>query len=80
MHDDELHARLARLETLMNMVLQHLGIDPQTALSGPSAEIQSLIMQGKKIEAIKIYREQTGYGLKEAKDAVDAMERQMRGY
>ena len=29
--------------------------------------------QGRKIEAIKLYRQQTGVGLKEAKDAVDAM-------
>ena len=32
-----------------------------------------LIEEGKKIQAIKLYREQTGVGLKEAKDAVDAM-------
>jgi hypothetical protein len=31
-------------------------------------------MQGrKKIEAIKLYRQQTGAGLKEAKDAVEAL-------
>jgi large subunit ribosomal protein L7/L12 len=34
-----------------------------------------LIARGKKIEAIKIYREATGVGLKEAKDAVDAIAR-----
>jgi ribosomal protein L7/L12 len=32
-------------------------------------------MQGNKIEAIKLYREATGVGLKEAKDAVEAIER-----
>lgn len=80
MHDDELHARLIRLETLMNMVLQHLGIDANSALRGPSPEIQALIMQGNKIEAIKVYRYQTGVDLKTAKDAIDAMERQMRGF
>jgi predicted ATP-dependent serine protease len=32
------------------------------------------LMQGrKKIEAIKLYRQQTGAGLKEAKDAVEAL-------
>jgi hypothetical protein len=36
-------------------------------------EVQSLIMQGKKIQAIKVYRELTGVGLKEAKDAVEQM-------
>ncbi|NLX96112.1 MAG: hypothetical protein GXY83_08045 [Rhodopirellula sp.] len=36
-------------------------------------EVVSLLEQGKKIQAIKVYRERTGVGLKEAKDAVDAI-------
>lgn len=40
-----------------------------------SAAIQQLVSEGKKIEAIKLVREQTGLGLREAKDAVDAIER-----
>lgn len=39
------------------------------------AEIQRLIHSGNKIEAIKIFREAFGTGLKEAKDAVEAIER-----
>lgn len=39
------------------------------------AEIQRLINAGKKIEAIKVFRETFGSGLKEAKDAVEALER-----
>jgi len=38
------------------------------------AEIQKLIQSGNKIHAIKLFRETFGGGLKEAKDAVDAME------
>jgi ribosomal protein L7/L12 len=37
--------------------------------------IRQLIGQRRKIEAIKLYREKTRVGLKEAKDAVEAMER-----
>lgn len=37
--------------------------------------IVALLRAGQKIEAIKIYREATGRGLKEAKDAVEAIER-----
>lgn len=37
-------------------------------------EIQELIRQRKKIHAIKLIRERTGLGLKEAKDLADAME------
>lgn len=38
------------------------------------ARIKSLLGQGKKIDAIKIYREEFGVSLKEAKDAVESME------
>jgi large subunit ribosomal protein L7/L12 len=37
------------------------------------AEVRALKAQGKLINAIKVYRERTGLGLKEAKDAVEAM-------
>jgi arabinogalactan endo-1,4-beta-galactosidase/ribosomal protein L7/L12 len=40
------------------------------------AELQALVVAGRKIEAIKRYRELTGVGLKEAKDTVEAL---MRG-
>ncbi len=36
-------------------------------------EITSALAAGRKIEAIKIYREATGKGLKEAKDFIDAL-------
>ena len=42
------------------------------------AEIRDLIRHGRKIEAIKRVRERTGLGLADAKDAVEALERQMR--
>jgi kynurenine formamidase/ribosomal protein L7/L12 len=41
--------------------------------SSMEAEIVRLLEAGKKIEAIKVYRERTGVGLKEAKDAVEAV-------
>ena len=42
--------------------------------TGPEAV---LLRAGQKIEAIKSLRERTGLGLKEAKDAVDLLERQL---
>jgi ribosomal L7/L12-like protein len=44
----------------------------------PSQQLAELIRNGRKIEAIKLYRAQTGVGLREAKDAVDAMELRMQ--
>jgi ribosomal protein L7/L12 len=38
-------------------------------------EIRTLLETGQKIEAIKRYREMTGAGLAEAKEAIDAIER-----
>jgi ribosomal protein L7/L12 len=38
-------------------------------------ELIALLDQGQKIEVIKLYRERTGVGLKEAKDAVEAIQR-----
>lgn len=46
--------------------------DPVKSLAD---EIASLLAQGNKMEAIKLFRERTDVGLKEAKDAVEAMER-----
>jgi ribosomal protein L7/L12 len=38
------------------------------------AQVLDLIASGNKIQAVKRYRELTGAGLKEAKDAVDRIE------
>jgi ribosomal L7/L12-like protein len=42
------------------------------------AQISSALYAGKKIAAIKMYREATGAGLTEAKDAVELIERTLR--
>ena len=47
--------------------------NPTTADSEWMAEARRLKESGNKIEAIKLYREHTGLGLKEAKDAVEEM-------
>jgi hypothetical protein len=44
----------------------------QPGRPGLPAEFYALIQRGKKIEAIKMYRQLTGVGLKEAKDFVDS--------
>ena len=42
---------------------------------GLRAELLGLLQRRNKIQAIKLLREHTGLGLKEAKDAVEALER-----
>ncbi|MFG2528115.1 ribosomal protein L7/L12 [Streptomyces sp. NPDC048516] len=65
--------RLQRLERKVDLLLAQAGIcepeDPRMA------ELDALLAQGKKIQAIKVHREVTGSGLAEAKEAV---ERRMR--
>jgi ribosomal protein L7/L12 len=53
--------------------LEYLGKLPIQDFPGLEAEINDLLEQGQKIAAIKHYRDKTGAGLKEARDAVEAL-------
>lgn len=61
----------------LSSVPQGHGALPTQGPKGPSPELvleaRQLVASGKKIEAIKRWREATGLGLKEAKDAVEAL-------
>ena len=46
---------------------------PEHLANESDNELLRLLRSGNKIAAIKVYREQTGVGLKEAKDAVEAL-------
>ncbi|SEM30498.1 ribosomal protein L7/L12 [Streptacidiphilus jiangxiensis] len=80
--------RLAAIEEKLDLVLARLGTDfgaGSTAhledvvpTSDTDPEILELVRRGKKIQAIKVYRERTGVGLREAKDAVDRLDEQER--
>jgi hypothetical protein len=48
-------------------------LPPSDTLEG---RVLRLLQQGQKIAAIKLYREETGVGLKEAKDSVETLGRQ----
>lgn len=62
--------RLPRIEGKLNQIQRHLGI----AFEDKAGEmVRPLLLAGSKIEAIKEYRRITGVGLKDAKEAVDAM-------
>jgi ribosomal protein L7/L12 len=67
----ESSARSARIERKLNLLLRHGGIDPEQAV--PLSDRVKAIANdpGQTIEAIKAYREETGAGLAEAKDAVE---------
>lgn len=68
-------ARLKRMEAKLDLLLNKLEIEPPNMGSalGLSDEVRKLAEEdGQKIAAIKLHREQTGQGLKEAKEAVEA--------
>ncbi len=70
----ELKQRIALLETRLQQVFEHLDIAPRESepldpMSDP--EVQDLLAKGNEAQAIKRYRELSGLGLKEAKDAID---------
>ncbi|MGN9755770.1 ribosomal protein L7/L12 [Streptomyces sp. SD31] len=66
--------RVARVERKLDLVLDHLGLQADEPRMD---EVLALLRNGKKIEAIKVYREITGEGLKEAKDAVERLAERM---
>ncbi|MCW3059245.1 MAG: hypothetical protein JWQ02_1066 [Capsulimonas sp.] len=71
-------ARIARLERKVEMLLaQQRRGEAANASSYPQPvpmdEVRALVRQGNTLGAIQLYREVTGEGLKESKDAVDAL-------
>ena len=71
-----LKARIAELEDRLKFLYRHLNIEFLENNSDPvsSPQIQAALREGNKIAAIKIYREMTGVGLAEAKQAIDRAE------
>lgn len=66
--------RLAAVERKLDLIMAHLGIR-EPGPDAPAAVLQELLA-GRKIQAIKEFREATGATLKEAKDAVELLARQ----
>ena len=81
----EIKQRLALIETRLQQLFEHLDLRPRETAGGDwwgggegdppdpatDPEIQDLLAKGNEIQAIKRYRELTGLGLAEAKDAIE---------
>jgi hypothetical protein len=67
-------AVLSRIEAKLDLLLKQANIkfDPYANVS---REIAEAVRAGQMIRAIKLHRESTGVGLKEAKDFVEAVQR-----
>jgi ribosomal protein L7/L12 len=86
MDDITAATRFAALEAHVDWLYQNAGYAPpyghagaiSAAMSsgnpdGFSTAVLDLVRSGNKISAIKQYREETGMGLREAKDAIDRL-------
>jgi ribosomal protein L7/L12 len=77
--DDDVHRRVEELERRVAALERALGAAvPPRPVGEPSetwasVTVRNLVLQGKKIEAIKVLRDETGLGLREAKDIVDRL-------
>jgi hypothetical protein len=65
-------ASVARVERKLNALLRHHGVDPTQGLPLSERVKQLADDPSRKIEAIRVYREETGAGLAGAKEAVEA--------
>jgi hypothetical protein len=65
--------RLADIERKVDAIITHLGV---VVREPEQPEVRRLLQQGKKIQAIKLYREQSGTDLATAKHFVDDLARQ----
>ena len=67
-----LTARVRGLERKLNALLRHHGVDPTQGLPLSDRVKQLAADPARKIEAIKVYGEETGAGLAEAKEAIES--------
>jgi hypothetical protein len=68
-------ARLRDIERKLNALLRHHGVNPTQGLLLSDRVKQLAADPARKIEAIKVYREETGAGLAEAKEAIESFSR-----
>jgi len=62
-----------RMQRQIDAIMKHLGLDepPASRPGALSPQVLALVTAGRKIEAIKLYRQETGEGVKQAKAAVE---------
>jgi ribosomal protein L7/L12 len=73
---DKLKLQVAKLEKQIAFLLDHLGLEyPEEPDGGASHQVVDLARRGKKMQAIKLYMQETGVGLRVAKEFVDSITR-----
>ena len=71
----DLKERIEKLESQMSYLFRSLGIESGEPPSWqPSSKVLELLASGKKIDAIKAFREESGANLKDAKVFIESLE------
>jgi ribosomal protein L7/L12 len=71
----ELRQQVGKLERQVSFLLEHLGLEyREEPNAGVSPEILELVRRGDTMGAISLFRRETGFGLKEAKEFIDSIE------
>ena len=73
MTDTALHARVYELERLVDHLYRALSMEKPAAGTTVSERVRALARSGNAIEAIKVYRDETGCDLRTAKEAVESL-------
>ena len=70
----ELRQRVARLERQIAFLMENLGVEyHEEPNQGVSPEVADLVRRGRKIQAIKLFRQETGADLRYAKESADTL-------
>jgi hypothetical protein len=69
--------RLARIDRKLTMLTEHFKLKWDPTVGVPE-EVLAKIRAGSKVEAIKLYRELTGRGLKESHDLIEEIDKRIR--
>ncbi len=73
-----LQLKVADLERKLDFVLDQLKLNYQAPALNPALTAAADVLRGgNKLEAIKVYQKLTGVGLKEAKEAVENLEKNL---
>jgi ribosomal protein L7/L12 len=71
--DNELYSRVWELERLVDHLYRALSMEKPAQSDAMSDRVRALARSGNAIEAIKVYREETGCDLRTAKEAVESL-------
>jgi ribosomal protein L7/L12 len=70
----EIKKRMTKLENQIAFIMEYFELEfTEGPDQGVSPKIMHLVRKGEKMKAIKLYREKTGAGLKEAKEFIESL-------